>query len=73
MIHSLLPGALVYAAACQGYQLSPALVAILSGMCEYKTTIIIYEMIHLHPEKFVFSVSDLSDVLGLVVIEEVPA
>ena len=73
MIHPLPPGAIVYAAAQQDHLLSPGLAVALARMCEYKSTILLSELIHMHPDALVFDLNHLSAVMGTVIIDGVDA
>lgn len=63
------PDVIVHVAANQGYNLSPLLVNLLSGYCEYKTTILLYELMIMFPDELVFNIGHLSEVLGIVIID----
>lgn len=71
MIHPLPSGAVVYAAAQQDHLLSPGLAVALSRMCEFKATILLFELIHMYPSVLVFGLDNLADVEGTVVLDGV--
>lgn len=68
MNHTTAPNDIVYAAACQGYQLSPGLVRLLSGMCMIAVAVTIDTVIRMYPDELVLDLTHLSDAWGIVII-----
>lgn len=68
----MLPEHTIHVAAGMGYQISPDALNILTSLSYFETVGLFYEMGRMFPEALVFNLNHVCDVLGTLIVLDVP-